>query len=127
MKAYKVFRVEDGRLFSALVRDQACIEYYPGLPSMGQIFTYNGKRIRLPIIVFRDLGSAKRMKKKCEQTYFWASFEIWEVEGKYCHKKVCHGDIDELELGNYCPDELSFPDGTIFLETCTPIRRVDVS
>ena len=123
MKTYKIFRVEDGQLMSAIVEGRACIEYCPGRPSMGQVFAYNGGQIRLPIMAYRDIESAERMKKWWAKVYLRTTFETWKVEGKYSRKKIRPGDLDELELGKYRPDELSFPAGTIFLETCTPVKR----
>ena len=125
MKAYKVFRVEDGRLFSAIVEGRACIEYCFGRLSMGQVFAYKGRQIRLPVMAYRDLESAEKMKKDWEEIYFRTTFEIWEVEGKYCRKKIRHGYLEELEMGKYCPVKLSFPIGTIFLQTCTPVRKIE--
>ena len=126
MKAYKVFRVEDGRLFSATMERKACIEYSPRKKSVGKIF-YNpvtGEQIRLPIIACKDLISAQKLKNKS----YGCVFEIWEVEGKKSPRKLHAGHLGDIESGIYRPVfGFHVSRGTVFLSTCTPIRRVDVS
>ena len=133
MKAYKVFRVKDGRLFSVIVNDKACIRYSPKKESTGKFFRYLiWKKIQLPIFAYKSLTSAKDMKAKMEintrkKKNLSFHYETWEVKGQKSYKKFRRSCISELERGRYFPLEigLPFPSDTIFLRTCTPIKRVE--
>ena len=128
MKAYKVFRVMNGKLFSLFMRGKAGIQYASGQKSKGRVFEdLDGKKVRLPIIAFRDLSHAKKF---VEKGYFFP-FEIWLVDGRLSKKyKDFHpGTLADLEcFGKYIPrrSDSYLPLDTIFLDNCTPIRRVDV-
>jgi len=128
MRAYKVFKVKDGRLFSAFVEKKARIKYSPGKKSIGRTFQHrDGYKISLPIFACEDWISACKIKSQFEETLpsCGPCYEIWEVEGKEYHKKFRFGFVPNLELGEYHPTSYSFPPGTIFLRTCMPIRRIE--
>ena len=133
MKAYKIYRVKDGRLFSSFVNDRACIKYSLRKESTGKTFLCpDDKKIWRPIFAYKNLTSARNMKAKLERNMgkkknLSFHYEIWEVEGQRIYKKFLRGCIVELEYGRYYPAGLPFSSGIVFLSTCTPIRRVDVS
>ena len=65
MKTYKIFRVNGGRLFSAIVVKKGCIKYSPKKESIGKTFKcLDGKKIKLPIFAFKNLTIARKVKKK---------------------------------------------------------------
>ena len=129
MKAYKVFSIQNGKLFSLFMRGKAGIQYASGQKSKGRVFEdLNGKKVRLPIMAFRHFSHVREFVER-EKLFF---FEIWEVEGRLSkkHKDFRPGVTTYLEyFGKYMPRTSNYylPSGTIFFDNCTPIRRVDVS
>ena len=129
MKAYKVFSIQNGKLFSLLIRGNARIQYASGQKSKGRVFEdLDGKKVRLPIMAFRHFSHVRKFIER-ENLLF---FEIWLVDGRVSkkYKDFRPGAIIDLEcFGKYIPRTSNYylPSGTIFLDDCTPIRRVDVS
>ena len=126
MKAYKVFRVMNSKLFSLFMRGKAGIQYASGQKSKGRVFDdLDGKKIRLPITAFRDLSHVREFVER-EKVFF---FEIWEVEGRLSKKyKDFHpGTLADLEcFGKYIPrtSDSYLPLDTIFLDDCTPVKKI---
>jgi len=127
MKAYKVFSIQNGKLFSLFMRGKAGIQYASGQKSKGRVFEdLNGKKVRLPIMAFRHFSHVREFVER-EKVFF---FEIWLVDGRVSKKyKDFHpGTLADLEcFGKYIPrtSDSYLPLDTIFLDDCTPIRRVE--
>ena len=125
MKAYKVFRIVNDRLMSAIVENSARIKYCLGQPNLGKLFmTQDGKMVRLPVIAFQTLEAVKEFQKSCLENRSYP-FEVWEVEGEPCRQAIRYGNLNELEYGRYSPTKNDFPEGTVFLENCKLLQKVD--
>ena len=134
MKAYKIFRVIDGELYSSMARGKALIHYRPGKKSKGKVFSVisQQRKIRNPIFAFQTMKDALAFLGFCSQDLF----ELWEVEGIPWRKKFIgwsywdtiheKGYVYNLEQVSNLKHFSYAPRGIICLQTCTPIRKVKV-
>ena len=132
MKAYKVFKIENGKLCSAFVERKAKIIYSPHRKSRGKSFLSflfeNRKKIRLPIFAFKTLTAVQKAKKElnADCSLLNSCYEIWEVKGKKSYKKFYRGAFLAINKGIYYPMlDYDFPRDTIFLSTCIPIKKIE--
>ena len=130
IEAYKIFRIENGELYSSVVRGNACIHYKPGKKSGGKIFTVlpTRKRKLNPIFAFRTLEDTLAYSKPGLPDMF----EIWEIEGTPWKEEFIGWATIDYTLGmgyidNFLPINQipELPEGTILLHTCIPVRKIE--
>ena len=131
MKAYKIFRIIDGELYSASSRGKAQIHYRPGEKRIGRVFGIIGmrKKIRNPIFAYRTIEDARANFGVQE------IFELWEVKGSPWRKKLIGMDAwffppKEGFVFNLIPVKKAkqdLPKGTILLSSCIPVRNIEIT
>jgi len=135
MKAYKIFRLVEGKLYSSSVEGKAGIFYSPGKKHMGRVFKIGGagKKIRNPIFAFKSPKEAQDYY----QDFYRNSpelFEIWEVKGIPWRKKTigtaCHlnilgtGYVNELVPVQKVKNHIW--KGTVLLSSCVPVQKIEI-
>ena len=144
MKAYKIFRVIDGELYSAIMDGKVKIRYKPSKQSKGKLLLVQseGKKIKSPIFAFRRLKDARNRLKlfiswarsEEEKKELLEKFEIWEVKGSpwegtligiaFSFSSLEKGIVTALAaLKRVVP---YMPRGTVLLSSCVPVRKVEV-
>ena len=131
IEAYKIFRVENGKLYSQHARGKAQIHYKPGEENIGKEFEIvdQRKKIRNPIFAYGTLKDA------IDNYSFPEFFELWEVKGTPWRKEFIGVDIwacpiEEGFIFKLEPTkliELDLPKGTILLSSCIPVRNIEIT
>ena len=137
MKAYKIFQVINGELYSMYAGGKAQIHYEPGKKSVGKVFRIEGtrKKIRNPIFAYRTLEDAQDYYFCLSNSFLNVQeyYELREVKGIPWRGKLIGTTVRFTPPGGKLVLELmpikrvkrETPQGTVLLSSCVPVRKVE--